>query len=122
MKTNARNHPEFHPRAIEAICEHHYIDDFVDSFDSAEEAINISKLVREIHMNGGFELRGFILNSPEVTMALDGSATSKQIVKNYCTEKVLGLYWAPSSEKFMFHLKFYRIHQLVMNGQRSPTK
>lgn len=36
MKTNAKDHTDCHPRAIEAICDHHYMDDFVDSFDSIE--------------------------------------------------------------------------------------
>ncbi|XP_065361898.1 uncharacterized protein LOC135955477 [Calliphora vicina] len=122
MKTNARDHRAFHPRAIEAICDHHYMDDFVDSFDSVEEAVSISKQVREIHKNGGFELRGFISNSDEVITTLDGSLISKQIPANDGTERVLGLFWEPSSDNFMFNLKFHRVDKLVMSGQRSPTK
>lgn len=122
MKTNARDHADYHPRSIKAICDHHYIDDFVDSFDSVEEAINISKEVRQIHKNGGFELRGFISNSDDVILALGGSTTSKNMAANDGTEKILGLYWEPSSDNFMFNLKFRRVDHFVMSGERRPTK
>lgn len=76
MKTNAREHINYHPRSIEAICDHHYMDDYVDNYDSIEEAITISKEVREIHKNCGFELRGFISNSREVVLSLNGIKTN----------------------------------------------
>ncbi|XP_075164705.1 uncharacterized protein LOC142237217 [Haematobia irritans] len=122
MKTNAKEHNELLPRAVEAICEHHYMDDFVDSFDSIEEAISISKYVREIQSNGGFELRGFTSNSNDVILALDGAATSKSIPANDNTGKILGLYWDSKSDMFMFNLKFNKVDPSVISGKRKPTK
>ncbi|XP_065356286.1 uncharacterized protein LOC135950683 [Calliphora vicina] len=122
MKTNAKEHNDCNPRAIEAILEHHYMDDFVDSFDSIEEAIEISKQVREIHKNGGFELRGFISNSNRVSLALDGASASKTIPSINNTEKVLGLYWDPVLDAFMFNLKFNKVDQDVISGKKKPTK
>ncbi|XP_061398464.1 uncharacterized protein LOC133334184 [Musca vetustissima] len=120
MNANAKDHLGYNPRAIEAICEHHYVDDFVDSFDSVDEAIIISKQVKEIHKNGGFELRNFISNSKDVSLALDGSTKAMSI--DCGTEKVLGLYWEPSSDNFMFNLKFNRVDSSIISGEKKPTK
>lgn len=122
MKSNAKEHTDCHPRAIEAICEHHYMDDFVDSFDSIEEAVEISKQVKEIHKNGGFDLRGFTSNSNEVITSLDGASSSKIISANDSTEKVLGLYWDSATDTFMFKLKFNKVDQDVISGNKRPTK
>ncbi|XP_073845830.1 uncharacterized protein isoform X1 [Musca autumnalis] len=122
MKTNAKEHIDCHPRAIESICEHHYMDDFVDSFDSVDEAIEISKQVTKIHKNGGFELRGFISNSSDVMLALDDLSSSKIIAPMESGEKVLGLYWDPVSDTFMFNLKFSKVDPDIISGQKIPTK
>ncbi|XP_073831554.1 uncharacterized protein [Musca autumnalis] len=79
MNENAKDHSGYNPRDIEALCEHHYVDDFVDSFDSVEEANNISNQVKEIHSKGEFELRNFISNSNDVTLALDDSTKAMLI-------------------------------------------
>lgn len=57
MRLNAKEHHESHPRAIKAIFDHHYIDDFVDSFDAIEEAVDISKQVRDIHSDAEWSRR-----------------------------------------------------------------
>ncbi|XP_073824972.1 uncharacterized protein isoform X1 [Musca autumnalis] len=122
MKTNAKEHIDCHPRAIESICEHHYMDDFVDSFHSVDEAIEISKQVTKIHKNGGFEHRGFISNSNDVMLALDGLSSSKIIAPMESGEKVLGLYWDPGLDTFMFNLKFSKVDPDIISGQKIPTK
>lgn len=42
-----------------SIIENHYVDDFVDSFDSEDEFIEVSKSIIKIQMHGEFELRNF---------------------------------------------------------------
>ena len=59
IKTNALEYTLSDPKSAEAIVIYHYVDDFVVSFDNIEEAIRISKEVRTIHKEGGFNLRGF---------------------------------------------------------------
>lgn len=49
MKKNAKEHTDCNPRTIETICEDHYMDDFIDRFDTAEEAIEVSLQVKNIH-------------------------------------------------------------------------
>lgn len=72
--------------------------------------------------DGGFELRGFVPNSEKVVKELSGSTATKQIAVGESTEKVLGLYWESATDNFKFNLKFHRIEQIVITGERSPTK
>lgn len=57
---NALRFAEQYPRAVNAITNHHYVDDLLDSADAVEEAIRIAKEVRYIHQKGGFEIRHWI--------------------------------------------------------------
>ncbi|XP_017486631.1 PREDICTED: uncharacterized protein LOC108375062, partial [Rhagoletis zephyria] len=111
-------------RAVTAILENHYVDDFVHSFNSPREAINIGAQVRAIHMGAGFELRNFTSNSTEVVAALDGVDVDKAIaVKNGLgTERVLGLHWNSTTDNFKFRLKFNNVSEAVMSGTRCHTK
>lgn len=45
MRTNAREHVDNHPRAIAVIYWHRYMHEFIKSFGSIENAIEISKQV-----------------------------------------------------------------------------
>ncbi|XP_054091903.1 uncharacterized protein LOC105220591 [Zeugodacus cucurbitae] len=126
-KVNALEHQDEHgtnSRAVKAILDHHYVDDFVDSFSSEEEAISVSKQVRAIHMNAGFELRNFTSNSQKVVAALDGTDVTRSIGKkeSFVGERVLGLFWQSSSDCFGFKLKFHNVDEAVINGERRPTK
>ncbi|XP_068158176.1 uncharacterized protein [Drosophila tropicalis] len=56
---NAMRHQQVDPRAVKAITDYHYVDDYVDSFVTEDEAISVSARVRDIHKSGGFELRRF---------------------------------------------------------------
>ncbi|XP_046868563.1 uncharacterized protein LOC124461017 [Drosophila willistoni] len=64
MTLNAMRHQQVDPRAVKAITDYHYVDDYVDSFATEDEAISVSARVRDIHKTGGFELRRFQSNSP----------------------------------------------------------
>ncbi|GBP83307.1 hypothetical protein EVAR_57569_1 [Eumeta japonica] len=63
-----RNASEFeleYPEACKAIRLDHYVDDFLKSFNSIEEARRVSKQVYEIHRKAAFELRGWASNEIE---------------------------------------------------------
>ncbi|XP_036329813.1 uncharacterized protein LOC118741953 [Rhagoletis pomonella] len=111
-------------RAVQSILAYHYVDAFVDAFDSPAEAISIAQEVRAIHLDAGFELRNFASNSPEVAAALGGAEDTKLIAskEGLATEKVLGLYWQPSTDKFKFNLHFNKVDPQVVNGGKRPTK
>ena len=64
--TNALRFRDRFPRAVSSILNHHYVDDFVDSFESTAKAIEVAQQVREIHAAAGYELRNFTSSSAEV--------------------------------------------------------
>lgn len=124
--TNALRFIETHPEAVSSIVDHHYVDDFVDSFPNVEHAKRVSSDVKMIHQEAGFELRGFISNSAEVADFLNDSPTeeSKRVLDLESTgsEKILGMIWDTSDDSFKFLLKFSRVPKDVINGDRRPTK
>lgn len=128
--TNALEHREAKPRAVKSILEHHYVDDFVDSFESIDEAITIAKEVRDIHKCAGFELRSFTSNSSDVLSALQElpgqniTAIPKHTPSDgsLSTEKVLGMIWQPFTDTFRYELKFHQLDPDIITGERCPSK
>ncbi|XP_017462699.1 PREDICTED: uncharacterized protein LOC108356076, partial [Rhagoletis zephyria] len=121
---NAMEHSNHDPRAIQAITDYHYVDDYVDSFRSASRAMEISKQVRDIHKDAGFQLRKFRSNSLEVATALGGENTALSIMSKEAMEsgKVLGMLWQPSSDHFTYRLEFHGVDSSVISGDLAPTK
>uniref|UniRef100_W8AYL5 Pro-Pol polyprotein n=1 Tax=Ceratitis capitata TaxID=7213 RepID=W8AYL5_CERCA len=126
---NAKKFEKDYPRAASAIIDCHYVDDYVDSFDTADEAIDISRMVKRINASAGFELRGFLSNCADVRFALSDESSSSSFpdIMNFdsnevTTEKVLGMYWRCMDDRFCFILKFSRVPKDVLSGARRPTK
>lgn len=125
--TNAVEFRDRYPRAVKSILDHHYVDDFVDSFESVSKAIEVAQQVREIHASAGYELRRFTSNSSEVVVALEGNMDklvnfSADANDLQSTEKILGMYWHPGDDAFKYELKFHRVKDEVIKGIRCPTK
>lgn len=59
---NARRFSEQYPRAVNAIIDRHYVDDYLDSFDCETEAAEVVKQVVHIHVSADFNLRELISN------------------------------------------------------------
>lgn len=115
------------PRVIEAITKQHYVDDFIDSTSTVEEAIDLALNVREVHANGGFYMRNWSSNSLEVLSALgeNTSSESKSFENNEDSaqfEKILGLYWNPKNDVFKMNLKFVRLRRPILSEDIVPTK
>lgn len=114
-----------YPEAARAVKEDFFADDFVKCFTSVEEAKRISKQVRRICQEGGFELRNFISNSPEVRKSFtddESALKDMNLVGGEHREKILGMYWNVDSDEFLFDFKFHRVPKPVIEGQRTPTK
>ncbi|XP_054738019.1 uncharacterized protein LOC129244424 [Anastrepha obliqua] len=111
-------------RAVKSILDYHYVDGYVDSFDTEEEAADITKQVRAIHKMAGFDLCNFASNSLGVTEALSGDGNIRQIAnkEGVLVDRVLGLFWQASPDTFGFKLKFNNVDSKVLDGGRRPTK
>ena len=93
-------------RAISAIRENFYIDDYLDSFDSPEEAIRVGESVKRILRRGDFNLTKWISNSPEVKEAF-GAEEAKGMTEVSGEEeglKVLGVAWKKEDDIFTFQI------------------
>lgn len=123
---NADDYKEQYPDAVKAIHESHYVDDYVISFATPEDAIRVTTEVVQIHARGGFELRNFVTNCPEVMSAIGGrpeSTTSNLPDEGALhTDKILGMLWDTKHDCFTFRFKCHRIDADVRSGARAPTK
>ncbi|XP_055633434.1 uncharacterized protein LOC129773807 [Toxorhynchites rutilus septentrionalis] len=63
---NAKELSNEFPRAAEAIIHKHYVDDYLDSFRTVQEAIEVVNEVKTVHSRGGFKMRHFLSNKAEV--------------------------------------------------------
>ncbi|XP_055837440.1 uncharacterized protein LOC129905848 [Episyrphus balteatus] len=130
---NAMSFSSSKPRAVEAILQHHYVDDFIDSTDTIDEATRLAKDVKYIHANAGFHVRNWMSNSSAVLNALqekcERSNSSKAFGMNdsdtAITEKVLGMHWNTSCDSFTYVLNFNTLNRKVLTDlteKKVPTK
>ena len=71
--TNTLSYREEYPRAVKYILDHHYVDDFVDSFPTPGRAFEVAQQLRYIHKSAGCELRKSSSNSSEVIGVFQGT-------------------------------------------------
>ncbi|XP_059225069.1 uncharacterized protein LOC106090843 isoform X3 [Stomoxys calcitrans] len=72
---NAQRFLEEVPRAVHGIIDRHYVDDYVECFDTEDEAVSVVKDVIKIHSASGFELRNIISNLERVVRSCGQSAS-----------------------------------------------
>ena len=78
LQRTARDNAKFYTKAARAVLEYFYMDDYLDSVESPEKAINRSKeLVHPLHL-GGSKLTKFVSNVPNLADRKDGSPHSTE--------------------------------------------
>lgn len=120
---NAKTFENVYPRAVQAICERHYVDDYVDCFKTEDEAITVVNQVINIHKAAGFNLRSIKSNSDKVKNFFGGQGEQEEAVnieKEY--DRILGMHWLTKSDVFVFKLKFNKMPIEILEFQRKPTK
>ncbi|XP_073821265.1 uncharacterized protein [Musca autumnalis] len=115
-----------YPKAVNAIVNKHYADDFVRSFSSEDDALRLCKEVVEIHAKAGFELRGFVSNCENLEADLNPTDLEKlnqiSMEKQSTADKILGMFWNKQDDCFEFKTKFFGLNSEVLSGNRLPTK
>ena len=109
-----KNGAEFHgqddmPAATRAIDESHYMDDYLDSANSEQEAIARIHQVINFHSRGGFEMRNWIASSRRVLAAIPAHLRARgefdlSSSNDLPIECTLGLRWDPNADVFLFRL------------------
>lgn len=122
---NAAKYEHTHPAAYDAILRNHYVDDYLQSFKTEEEAIRTARDVREIHREAHYELRQWTSNSDDVLRALGEASAPTQpsidLKDGAQAERVLGLIWRPTTDEIAFNLDLARLPEETINSTE-PTK
>ncbi|XP_062703633.1 uncharacterized protein LOC134286082 [Aedes albopictus] len=114
------------PSAAEAIIKSHYVDDYFDSVDYVEEAVQRAKDVAYVHAKGGFQIRNWVSNSEEVlhNLGVQKVVTNVRLTqdKNIETERILGIVWNPTEDTFLFSANHRPDLEAFLEGDERPTK
>lgn len=113
MRKNAEDFKDIFPNAEKAIRENHYVDDYLDSMDTINDAVKQISSVIEVHQRGGFVIRNWASNCKEILKNIPDTHRNDNI-KNLNfdkgitlpTERVLGLSWNPNDDKFSLPFKW----------------
>ena len=78
LQRTASDNAKEYPEDAKSVLENFYMDDNLDSVESPERALIMSKeLVHLLHL-GGFKLTKFLSNVPDLADQIDGSAQSTE--------------------------------------------
>ncbi|XP_055527667.1 uncharacterized protein LOC129720242 [Wyeomyia smithii] len=120
---NARDYAEQFPEAYDAIVHKHYVDDYFDSTDTVEKAVQRASEVRFVYSKGGFEIRGWVSNSLEFLERM-GETEKKQAIHLDLAnpERVLGIVWNTKDDVFAFTTKMRDSLMPYLYDGKVPTK
>ena len=118
---NAEQFREVYPRAVKSVQAYHYMDDFIDSVDTEEEAIALATEVKAIHAAGGFHMRNWASNSSTVREKLSEDDSAKGTSFG-APDKILGMYWHSNNDVFQYNCRFTRLRRNVFQDKVVPTK
>ncbi|XP_062557202.1 uncharacterized protein LOC134222066 [Armigeres subalbatus] len=121
---NALDYVDLYPRAVEAITKNHYVDDFLDSVNSVEEAVELVRQVTVIHAAAGFHFGKILSNSQTVLDELGETESpiskSLNLDKEGTHERVLGVVWVPAGDYFTFNRN--GLEDVLATESTIPTK
>ncbi|XP_062714070.1 uncharacterized protein LOC134290872 [Aedes albopictus] len=123
---NAEEHSGEYPRAAAAVMNKHYVDDYLDSFETVQEAISVVNEVKLVHSKGGFTLRHFSSNEAKVLEGIGASSDcepkSLDLERGEKSESVLGMQWIPHEDVFVYALGLREDLQYILAENHVPTK
>ena len=112
------------PEKIRQITEHDmYVDDLLTGCFNLEEAKNLQDKLIETLQTGGFPLRKWTSNSPELTKRLTETLRETKDELTFQDEdykiKALGIMWRPYPDSFVFTVKLADKPPITKRGVRS---
>ncbi|XP_062709057.1 uncharacterized protein LOC134288379 [Aedes albopictus] len=123
---NADEHAEEFPKAAVAIKENHYVDDYLDSVDSVDEAVQLAVDVKTVHERAGFQIRHWTSNSPDVLRRIGEQNTQEMksfvMDKGSQQERILGMVWQSNEDVFSYTTTFRSELERLFDVAVIPTK
>ncbi|XP_070550708.1 uncharacterized protein [Ptychodera flava] len=104
-QTAVDNKADFDPEVVDSIFRNFYVDDFLKSVDTDEQAVATAKATRELCQKGGFRLTKWICTSEVVndSIPVEDKAKTLQHDLNYSDqqiERALGVAWLVDTDTF----------------------
>ncbi|XP_072936129.1 uncharacterized protein [Epargyreus clarus] len=120
---NAEQHAKEHPRAARAIIRNHYMDDYLQSFSTTEEAASVADEVNQVQKKAGFILKQWASNKEEALAKIDANENIKEKrLGQEEEEKTLGMRWLVQEDALAFNVGLRNTPLEVKNGNKKPTK
>ena len=126
---NAEQEAGSMPEALQAIKRGYYMDDYLDSADSVEDASRIIAQVAEVNARGGFYLHGWASNDRRALSSVTSTNRSQggMVLLDSTThtrlyEKTLGLSWDTRLDRLTFKATMGRMSEDIRSERRKPTK
>lgn len=123
---NASEFRNQYPDAVDAIVRKHYVDDYMDSAFTIDEAIKRAGEVAYIQSKAGFILRKWVSNSSEFTQHFGETQTEKVINikcdKTESVQRVLGMSWNTENDKFQYVTDLRQDLQPYLHEENIPSK
>ena len=107
MRQAARDQSgNFNPAAASAVLEDFYVDDFLRSVPTMDEAFLLVRQLPELLERGGFQLVKWSSNCPEVEEVIPeerrASRSPRDLNSDDTYERTLGMLWSAGSDAFVF--------------------
>ena len=94
----AKNNRQQHPEKFDSITEQFYMDDFIQTFPTEEEAAKTATELKHVLRTGKFNLNKFLSNNPAVVEKIQ----EDDIIGVLKLQRILGQTWNPESDQILF--------------------
>ncbi|GFY08355.1 integrase catalytic domain-containing protein [Trichonephila clavipes] len=105
LRQLAIDEQENYPAASRVTLSHFYVDDLLSGSATKKGAIQLVSDLQEMMKRGGFSLRKWVSNDPDVLATIPEelkAVDSKHTIKDDPPVKILGIAWLPDVDKFTF--------------------
>ena len=121
---NAKSFIDQYPKTVESVIHNFYMDDYLDSCESVEEAENRIRQVVQINEAANWEMHGWASNEPRALQSIcenEQTPISLGEIEGK-EERILGLQWLTHSDVLVFKFGSNKISFDLLSGQKKPTK
>lgn len=118
---NAKRLEDKYPGVYRPIRDQTYVDDYFDNEDDNVTALKTINNVRAAHEEGGFQLVKWVTNDPDLTEQIPEELRAPESSSPH-GHRVLGIYWDPLNDDFIYPLEFSKFPAIYLSGERSATK